>query len=244
MPIYEKPVRLLMRDMAADLGLTDGRVITRDDALEWFAARYPKIKYGTIAAHLTRLSTNNQTRLHYTPRADGSDDHFFQVEPGKYRSYQPASDPPPIRDDEPVPPPPPVDRGDRSTFAYEADLQKYLAKHLGILEPGLALYEDKDEGVTGIEFPAGGREIDILAVGTDGADVVIELKVSRGHERTIGQLLRYMAWIKEHHAEPGEAVRGIIVARAVSDDLRLAVSMVQNVAVFEYTLSVAVRRVS
>ena len=51
-------------------------------------------------------------------------------------------------------------------FAFERDLQNYLVQNLGLLKPGLKLYEDEDGGFTGVEFPAGQRHIDILAVGT------------------------------------------------------------------------------
>ncbi len=66
-------------------------------------------------------------------------------------------------------------------FAYESDLRDFLAKNLSLLEPGLRLYQD--EGITGVEFPACGRFIDILAVDTRENLVVIELKVSRGYDR-------------------------------------------------------------
>ncbi len=88
-----------------------------------------------------------------------------------------------------------------SEFAYEHDLRDYLARNLHLIEPGLTLYED--EGVTGIEFPAGGRFVDILAVDSAGGYVVIELKVSRGYDRTVGRPLRYAGWIEMHHADPG-----------------------------------------
>ena len=65
-----------------------------------------------------------------------------------------------------------------------------------VIEPGLQLYEE--EGITGVEFPAGGgRSIDILAVDDKKRLVVIELKVARGYDRAVGQLLRYMAWIEK-----------------------------------------------
>jgi RecB family endonuclease NucS len=90
-----------------------------------------------------------------------------------------------------------------------------------------------------VEFPVGGRFIDILAVDSHGSYVVIELKVSRGYDRVVGQLLRYIGWIEQHHAEPSQAVRGVIVAKEVSNDLRLACRRVQGVRLFEYTLAVA-----
>jgi RecB family endonuclease NucS len=128
-----------------------------------------------------------------------------------------------------------------SQFAFEADLRDYLAKNLSLLEAGLALYEE--EGITGIEFPAGGRFIDILAVASNRDLVVIELKVSRGYDKTLGQLLRYIGWIEENLADADRNVRGIIVAREISQDLRLATRKLSQIALFGYELSVSVRRV-
>lgn len=103
------------------------------------------------------------------------------------------------------------------------------------------LYEE--EGINGIEFSVGGRFIDILAVDSTNDFAVIELKVSRGYDRVIGQLMRYMAWIKNNQAEAHQEVRGIIIAREISEDLILACSLMPNVHLFEYELSLAVKRV-
>ena len=65
----------------------------------------------------------------------------------------------------------------------------------------------------------GNRFIDILALDKDNNYVVIELKVSRGYDRVVGQILRYMGWLRKNQAESGQLVRGIIVAREISDDL-------------------------
>ncbi len=134
-----------------------------------------------------------------------------------------------------------IDLGISTEFAYESDLRDYLAKNLQVIEPGLKLYEE--EGITGVEFPVGGRFIDILAVDLNGDFVVIELKVSRGYDRVIGQLLRYMAWIQKNQAESGQKVRGIIVAREISEDLMLACSLMPNIELFEYELSLSLKQV-
>ncbi len=65
MPIYPKPVRLLMKDMADSFALQPGQSFTRQQAIEWFAQHYSKIRPGTVHCHLIRLSTNAPTRLHY-----------------------------------------------------------------------------------------------------------------------------------------------------------------------------------
>lgn len=241
--LNEKPVRLLMQDMIISMGLGLEDTFTREQAIKWFAEHYPNVKQGTVAAHLIRLSTNAPSRLQYSARADGSDDKFFKIDSRTFRLYRPGQDPTPLREGVSVPDEVPVSGADPETtseFAYEHDLRDYLARNLHLIDPSLRLYED--EGIKGVEFPAGGRFIDILA--TDGVGyVVIELKVSKGYDRVVGQLLRYVGWIKRNHADAGQPVRGVIVAKEISEDLRIACAEVPNVTLFEYELSVALNRV-
>ena len=246
MAIYDQPVRVLLRQMIAELAPGKGKVFTREQATSWFADHYPKIQKATVAAHLLRFSTNARSRIHYNPRPD--EDLLFQIDSGHFRLYDPATDPAPIHSSSDVATQP--SQADEelglapsaSEFAYESDLRDFLAKDLSIIESGLRLYEE--EGITGVEFPVGGRFADIL--GVDGQDrlVVIELKVSRGYDRVIGQLLRYMAWIDEHQAEEDQGVRGMIIAREISEDLRLACSSIPNVELYEYELAVTLRSVA
>jgi endonuclease len=74
--------------------------------------------------------------------------------------------------------------------------------------------------------------------------VVIERKVPRGYDRTVGQLLRHMGWIEENLAESGRQVRGIIVAGDVDEDLLYACRRLPDVSLFGYQLSVTVKKVS
>lgn len=241
--LNEKPVRLLMQDMIASMALMPGQPFTREQAVQWFAKNYPNVKQGTVAAHLVRLSTNVMTRLQYSAKADGSDDKFFKIDSSHFRLYEPGRDPTPVSELSPV-----VEESSDAVplgseeFAYENDLRDYLARNLHIIEPSLKLYTD--EGITGVEFPVGGRYIDILAVDQAGGYVVIELKVSKGYDRVVGQLLRYVSWVKKNHAEPAQGVRGIIIAKHIGEDLRLACSEVPSVSLYEYSLSVTVKRVA
>ena len=201
--MYEKPVRLLMKDMVAKIGLKPDEILQREKVLQWFQEHYPKIKEGTILAHLTKMSTNVPSRIHYKANPNGEDDLFYRIDPSHFRLYLPTNDPTPIY--EKVPPgvgiPPEEAEMDKvsSEFAYERDLQNFLSKNLFVIEPGLRLYED--EGINGIEFDVGGRYIDILAMDKNNDYVVIELKVSRGYDRVVGQILRYMAWIEKNQAD-------------------------------------------
>jgi endonuclease len=240
MAIYDKPVRFLMRDMADDLARKTDDSFTRQQAEDWFQQKYPKIKKTTVACHLIRLSTNAPSRVHYRP-VPKEDDVFFQVDGGHFRRYDPKKDPLPIGDN--IVPPIIDDEQTNagSEFAYEHDLRDYLARNLQLIEPGLELYEEDE--IDGVEFPCGGRFIDILAVDPAGDYVVIELKVSRGYDRVVGQLLRYMAWVQQNHAD-GKKVRGAIVAREISSDLQLASSFLPNVTLYEYSMSVALKKVA
>jgi endonuclease len=245
MQIYAKPIRLLMRDMVSAFGLKPGQPFTRQQAVDWFAKNFPKIKRGSVTAHLVRLSVNAPARHHYSP-IPGEDDLFFQVDSKHFRLYDTTYDQPASMgtkaaqskasiDDDP--------EAEASTeFAYESDLRDYLAKNLGLIEPGLTLYEDED--VKGLEYPVGGRFIDILATDLKGGLLVVELKVSRGYDRVVGQLLRYMAWIQKNLAEPAQVVRGAIVAREISEDLQLACSLIPGVILLEYELSLKLKHVN
>jgi Endonuclease NucS len=107
-------------------------------------------------------------------------------------------------------------------FALEEQLRDYLAENLNILEPGLALWPVEDGDA--VEFQVDGqgpsRRIDILAKDGAGLPVVIELKVSRGHEKTVGQALYYRARIKQRFG--AARVRIFIVAAEISRELLAA----------------------
>jgi hypothetical protein len=145
-----------------------------------------------------------------------------------FRLYDQATDPLPIQSgsanagmDSP-PTESPTEGADESgaaSFAYQSDLRNFLSKNLHVLVHGLRLLDMK------------------------GTYVVIELKVSHGCDRAVGQLRRYMGWIAKNQHDPGQAVRGIIVAREISEDLVLACSGLSDVELFEYEMSVTVRRI-
>lgn len=132
----------------------------------------------------------------------------------------------------------PEDSMQPTSFAYEEHLRDYLAQHLELLEKGLSLWPvAADEEA--VEFPVDGRRIDILAKDAKGNPVVIELKVSRGHERTIGQALYYRAKIRALFN--AEMVRIFLVALEMSPELRMAAKEVPDVSLFEYNLSMTVK---
>jgi len=55
--------------------------------------------------------------------------------------------------------------------------------------------------------------------------------------------MRYVAWIRKHQADPNQQVRGIIVAREISEDLLLACSLIPDVKLYEYQLSLSLKEI-
>lgn len=243
-----------MREFAKEC-LVQGQIFNKKQAVEWFSKHYPKIKSGTVQLHVETMSVNSPLRKHHPAIKAGSNyDFFYKIDSNRFRLWDPEKDPAPIylnqmpesengtesinsEDDAPEY----ETESSSREFAFERDLKNYLSKNLGSIEDGLRLYQDED--ITGIEFPVGGRFIDILAVDKNDGFVVLELKVSRGYDRVIGQLLRYMAWIKQNMAD-GKNVRGIIVASEITEDLKLAASQIPNVSLSEYEISFKIKQIN
>ena len=130
---------------------------------------------------------------------------------------------------------------EENEFAYENDLRNYLVRNLNVIEKGLRLYEAA--GVNGEEFyiPGTARRIDILAVDRNGKFVVIELKVSRGYEKVIGQTLFYQSSIKTSFNQV--KVRVIIIARDISEEIKVAAQFLPDFELFEYQLSLSLKKI-
>jgi RecB family endonuclease NucS len=132
------------------------------------------------------------------------------------------------------------DREYGQQFAREADLRDFLAKNLNCIEKGLHLYQS--DGRDGVEFSIDNGFIDILAIDQNESFVVVELKIDRGRNKAIGQLLYYMGWVDKNFGKA--PCRGIIIAREISDDLALAVERVPGVSLYRYDLSVSVELIT
>ena len=132
------------------------------------------------------------------------------------------------------------------SFGLEHQLRDFIANNLGLIEiqgKRLRLYSDKATGRNGIEFPTNVGFIDILAVDDIGSFYVFELKRARSPDHTIGQLARYMGWVK-HNLGESRGVQGVIVAKTISESLRFSVSVIPNVSLFEYEVSFELKPVS
>lgn len=130
-----------------------------------------------------------------------------------------------------------------SLFALESHLRDYMAKNLTNLDGLGPLSLHSDNGRDGVEFQTDVGPIDILARDEEGNFVVFELKLGRGPDACLGQVLRYMGWVQKHLAD-AKSVRGVIVASDIPLKLKYAVTQTPHVSLMEYQLSFSVSPVS
>jgi hypothetical protein len=129
-----------------------------------------------------------------------------------------------------------------AAFALEYQLRDFLAQNLAAIRvEGRRMKVFVDSvGRDGVEYPTAVGPIDILATDDSGAYVVFELKRARSPDYAIGQLSRYMGWVK-HTIANGKTVRGIVVAKDITDKLRYAAAVIPNVSLLEYEVKFELR---
>ncbi len=110
----------------------------------------------------------------------------------------------------------------------ERNLEDLIVQRLEKIEPGLRL-EQRQLGT-----PAG--RLDLLCRDAYGNYVVIELKKTRGTDQVVGQILRYIGWLKETY--PEKDARGIIIVAQKDETLLYAVRAAPNIAVREFDVSI------
>jgi restriction system protein len=110
---------------------------------------------------------------------------------------------------------------DPSVFALEEHLEDFLVQNWRSTELGKRydIYEEDGE-LVGKGYPSDTGPMDILAISKDKKELlVIELKRGRVADVVVGQIQRYMGYVKEELAEENQTVRGAIIA--FEDDIKI-----------------------
>jgi restriction system protein len=132
----------------------------------------------------------------------------------------------------PIAPPPAVDTA--YEFALEKHLEEFLIKHWNTLPIG----QEYDIFKDGQQFPTDTGPIDILAISKDQKRLlVVELKKGRTSDATVGQILRYMGFVKANLLESHQEVHGLIIAYSDDQSIRNALSVVPNVQFAKYQVN-------
>jgi restriction system protein len=125
---------------------------------------------------------------------------------------------------------------DPVTFALEKHLEDFLVENWNQTELGkdYDVYEEDGERV-GQQYATDTGPIDVLAISKDKKRLlVVELKKGRASDAVMGQLLRYMGFVKEELAEVNQTVHGVIIALEDDQRLRRAMAAVSNVTFYRY----------
>lgn len=113
-------------------------------------------------------------------------------------------------------------------------LEDFLEKNLEHLEKGLKLYHD-DNGIPGRQYSTDVGIIDLLCIDKDKKFVILEIKKEKGSDKAIGQITRYMGWVKENLANNKE-VRGIVIVHEIDKKLDYSASVLISVEVKYYKI--------
>jgi restriction system protein len=124
-------------------------------------------------------------------------------------------------------------------FGLEKHLEEFLIEHWNKTELGkhYEIYRQNNE-IKGQQFPCDTGYIDILAISKDQKELlVVELKKGRSSDRVVGQILRYMGYVKTELATAEQNVKGVIIA--LEDDLRIkrALSVTNNIEFYRYEIT-------
>ncbi len=136
----------------------------------------------------------------------------------------------------------PVAVTDRTEFVLEKYLEEFVVSNFDVIfKRQLELYTDS-EGNIGQQYTTEIGPIDILAYEPKTKTfVVLELKKGRPSDQVVGQVLRYMGWVKQNLCTKGQSVRGIVICREKDTKLLYALGMVNNVEVKYFRVSFELR---
>jgi restriction system protein len=153
-----------------------------------------------------------------------------EISEGQYRGL--------LGDSLPSPSPQEPSVEDENEFVLEKYLEDFMVSNFdAIFKGAIKLYED-DEGNDGQQYSTGIGSIDILAFDANSHDfIVIELKKGRPSDQVVGQVLRYMGWVKQNLCKDGCTVKGLIICREPDEKLTYALSMTENIDVRYYSVS-------
>lgn len=246
----DKPaVWQMIKEAVEDLG---GRAYY-SDIKKYIWDKWPDILESTINSTIIAHTVNIPSRVHYPknqkPRlANTQFDFLFSIGSGQVVLYNPAThglweicknelgvlsvgqqiteEPEEEEINENV---------QNHLFALETHLRDFLIKNLDAIKSfNLKPYIDGNN-TNFREYPTDVGLIDILLQDEDDNFVVVETKLSRGADRAIGQLLRYMGWIKKNLAKD-KKVKGLIIANKMDDKIKYAALTVPDIELYEYEM--------
>jgi len=127
---------------------------------------------------------------------------------------------------------------DPVAFAMEKHLEEFLIENWTQTELGKNYDIFTEDGeIIGQQYDTEIGTIDILAISKDKKTLlVVELKKGRASDVVIGQIQRYMGFIKEELLEPHQDVKGIIIALDDDKRIKYALNVTNNIEFYRYKI--------
>ncbi len=127
---------------------------------------------------------------------------------------------------------------DLVNFGMESHLEDFLIANWSKTTFGKKYELIEEEGdLVSQQYATPVGPIDILARFKDGKEyLVIELKKGRSSDAVVGQILRYIAWVRENLAKD-KIVKGVIVVLEVDKKLKYALKELKNITLYTYQVN-------
>jgi len=128
---------------------------------------------------------------------------------------------------------------DPVAFAMEKHLEAFLVANWNQTELSrdFDIYQENGD-LVGQQYATDAGPIDILAISKDKKRLlIVELKRGRASDVVVGQILRYMGYVKEQIAEDHQSVEGAIIALEDDKKLRWALVAVPSISFFRYQVN-------
>ena len=133
-----------------------------------------------------------------------------------------------------------------SEFALEKHLEDFLVKNWRQTDLGreFDIFEEDGE-LVGQQYQSDTGPMDILAIKKDKSQLlVVELKKGRASDVVVGQVLRYMGYVKQELAESTQSVKGVIIALEDDVKIRRALAMTPDISFYRYEISFKLNKVN
>jgi len=128
---------------------------------------------------------------------------------------------------------------DPLTFAMEKHLEDFLIENWTQTELGkdYDIYTEDGEMI-GQQYKTEIGDIDLLGISKDKKTLlVIELKKGRASDTVVGQIQRYMGYIKEELAESDQNVKGIIIALDDDKKIKYSLAVAKDIEFYRYNIA-------
>ena len=121
--------------------------------------------------------------------------------------------------------------------SYKFDtIYDWVRKHNGKIK-FIKIFEEDGE-LVGQQYQSDTGPMDVLAIKKDKSQLlVVELKKGRASDAVVGQILRYMGYVKQELAEPNQTVKGVIIALDDDTKIRRALAITPDISFYRYEVS-------